>query len=73
MAACFCLHLCDQNGQLVIRTWISNLGRTGFLLLTLTSEKLYANYSRNRCTVACHGTGEEMEAIKDLQAEIDMT
>ena len=32
------LHLCDQNGQLVIRTWISNLGRTGFLLLTLTSE-----------------------------------
>ena len=38
MAACFCLHLCDQNGQLVIRTWISNLGRTGFLLLTLTSE-----------------------------------
>ena len=38
MAACFCLPLCDQNGPLVIRTWIPNLGRTGFLLSTLTSE-----------------------------------
>ena len=38
MAACFCLPLCDQNGPLVIRTWIPSLGRTGFLLSTLTSE-----------------------------------